>query len=385
MSLLESSPPPPAAEATPAPAGPRPHAGPAAEATSSPADLVVDRLPEGDAAAAAAWDAFVAGAAGSSFCHLAAWRDVIRSSLGLEGLYLRARRTDGRLAGVLPLVRIRSRLFGHSLISVPYLNEGGPLGAPAAQRALLERAEEEARATGAGLLELRARQPLPETPGLGAARRKITVLLDLPPTAEELFAKRFTTKLRTKIRRAQKEGMEVRFGPELEGAFYHVLAHKLRDLGTPVHPRAFFQAILRHFPDRVQYSAVYAGDTLVAAGCGFFWKGEFEITWSGALKEYMRLNPNMVLYWALMEEAIRRGATVFNFGRCTPGGGTHEFKRQWGSCDVELPWRQWPDGGATAPSGDGAGLRLATDAWKRLPIAVANRLGPVLARRIPTY
>lgn len=383
MSLLESSPP-PAAEATPTSPG-FGVATPEAEATSSSADLVVDRLPAGDAAAAAAWDAFVAAAPGSSFCHLAGWRDVIRSSLRLETVYLRARQPDGALAGVLPLVRIRSRLFGHSLISVPYLNEGGPLGAPAAQRALLQHATAEAQATRAGLLELRARQPLPETPGLGAARRKITVLLDLPPTAEELFARRFTTKLRTKIRRAQKEGMEVRFGPQLEGAFYHVLAHKLRDLGTPVHPRAFFQGIARHFPDRVQFSAVYAGDVVVAAGCGFFWNGEYEITWSGALRQYMRLNPNMVLYWALMEEAIRRGATVFSFGRCTPGGGTHEFKRQWGSRDVELPWRQWPDGGPTAPSGEGAGLRLATDAWKRLPLGVANRLGPVLARRIPTY
>ncbi len=378
MSTLERSLPRSAAE-------PSPGDDAAFGAAAAGDDLAIDRLPEGDAAAAAAWDAFVAATPGSSFCHLSAWRDVFRDSLGLESSYLRARRPDGTLAGVLPLVRIRSRLFGHSLVSVPYLNEGGPLGAPAVQRHLLERTAAQARQTRAGLLELRARHPLPAAPGLGAARRKITVLLDLPATAEELFNKRFSTKLRTKIRRAQKEGLEVRFGPELEGAFYHVLARKLRDLGTPVHPRAFFAAITRHFPERVQFSAAFSGKTVVAAGCGFFWQGEYEITWSGALREYMRLNANMTLYWALMEEAIRRGATVFNFGRCTPGGGTHEFKRQWGSRDVELPWRQWPDGGAGAPSGEGAGMRLATDAWKRLPIGVANRLGPVLARRIPTY
>jgi len=348
--------------------------------------LMIARLADEDHAGAAAWDDFVRATPGSSFCHLSGWRRVVRESLGLESVYLHALRADGSLAGVLPLVRIRSALFGHSLVSVPYLNEGGPLGTPYAQRVLLDHAVEEARLSRAGLLELRSRHALPQHEEYGAARRKITVLLELAPTADELFTRRFTTKLRTKIRRAQKEGLEVRFGPDQRAAFYHVLARKLRDLGTPVHPRRFFEAIAREFPDLVQFCAAYAGRDIAAAGCGFFWNGEFEITWSGQLDRFRKQGANMTLYWALMQEAIRRGATMFNFGRCTPEGGTHEFKRQWGGYDIDLPWVQSPGGGATAPSaGDGGAMRLATSVWKGLPIPLANTIGPMLARRIPTY
>jgi serine/alanine adding enzyme len=85
-----------------------------------------------------------------------------------------------------------------------------------------------------------------------------------------------------------------------------------------------------------------------------------------------------------MEESIRRGTEVFNFGRCTPGGNTHRFKLQWGGEDVQLPWAQWSPGavGAT-PSPERPLFQLATRAWQRLPLGIANRLGPVLARRLP--
>jgi hypothetical protein len=92
----------------------------------------------------------------------------------------------------------------------------------------------------------------------------------------------------------------------------------------------------------------------------------------------------MLLYGHLMEEAIGRGMRVFNFGRCTPGGATHRFKQQWGGYDLPLPWPSWSrDGTIGTPSPDRPAFRLATAAWSRLPLAIANRLGPVLARHIP--
>jgi FemAB-related protein (PEP-CTERM system-associated) len=349
-----------------------------------PAEPVVGPLDDG---AAADWDAFVRATPGASFCHLWGWRRVMAQTLGLDSVYLGARGPDGALAGVLPLVRIRSLLFGHQLVSMPYLNEGGPIGSAWARKALLERAVAESRDSGATLLELRTRGLPPAVAGIGPARSKITVLMDMPETAELLWSKGLPSKLRSQIRRPQKEGLEARFGPELRHDFYHVFARNLRDLGTPVHPRGFFDAIARELGEHVVFAVVYkgGGDEPVAAGCGFVWKGEIEITWAGSLREHKRIAPNMLLYWAFMEEGIRRGARVFNFGRCAPGGGTHRFKQQWGGRDVELPWVQWPDGDAAPPSADSAAFRLATAAWKRLPVGVANRLGPALARRIATY
>jgi hypothetical protein len=92
----------------------------------------------------------------------------------------------------------------------------------------------------------------------------------------------------------------------------------------------------------------------------------------------------MLLYWAFMQRAIVRGVRVFNFGRCTPGGGTHRFKRQWGGTDVPLAWRQWSANGVHAtPSPERPVYRAAAAVWRRLPLALVNRLGPVLARQLP--
>jgi len=176
----------------------------------------------------------------------------------------------------------------------------------------------------------------------------------------------------------------VRFGLDQQEPFYGVFARTMRDLGTPVLPRALFERIAATFPHLVVFGAVYRGDEPLAAGCGFVWRDEFEMTWAGSLRESRRLSANMLLYWSFMEQMIARGVRLFNFGRCTPGGGTHTFKRQWGGVDVPLPWCQYSSGDVKAPPspGDGAfswGPRL----WRRLPLAVANRLGPRLVRFIP--
>jgi len=95
--------------------------------------------------------------------------------------------------------------------------------------------------------------------------------------------------------------------------------------------------------------------------------------------------PNMLLYWALIEEAIRRGARTFNFGRCSPGSGTHRFKGQWGGKDHPLPWAQWSPKGVSATPNASSGRRfgLATAVWKKLPLGLANVVGPWLSRNLP--
>ena len=135
------------------------------------------------------WDAFVLGAEGATFCHLSAWRDVIGRVLG-------------HIVGVLPLVRVRSRIFGHYLVSMPFLNAGGPLGPPEVRERLVAWAVDEAARSGADLLEVRSRDDV--APGLAPSDRKITVVLPLPDSAEALWTGTFRAKLRSQIRRAEK-------------------------------------------------------------------------------------------------------------------------------------------------------------------------------------
>ncbi|MBT8405022.1 MAG: FemAB family PEP-CTERM system-associated protein [Gemmatimonadetes bacterium] len=328
----------------------------------------------------AAWDEFVRAAEGGTFCHLWGWREVFGRGFG-HPVHMRAVTDDGRLQGVHPLVRVRSLLFGDYLVSMPFLNYGGPLGSAAARTLLAEDAGRLAADAGVDLLELRARRSLDTT--LDEVHRKVTVVLPLGDDADHLFKKGLKAKVRSQVRRPMKAGMTARVGPEGVDDFYGVFAQHMRDLGTPVLPRSLFHDLRRVFADEVVFAVVYAEDRPVAGGCGFAFGDEFEITWASSLREFSREAPNMLLYWSLMEEMIRRGVATFNFGRCTPGGGTHRFKRQWGGEDEPLPWYQWSDGERAATPNPDGGFGLAVRAWQRLPLPVANRIGPLLARRIP--
>lgn len=328
------------------------------------------------------WDAFLERDDRGTFCHLSGWSRVIREAMGHRTHYLMARDGKGAVTGLLPLARVQSRIFGDFLVSLPFLNDGGPIGSAEARRALVAEAVALAREFRVDLLEIRSRHPVPGP--VSAASRKVTVLLPLPSTARELWDNTLRAKVRSQIRRPQKEGMEVRFGADQLPAFYRVFARNMRDLGTPVLPRQLFDEILRVFPEQVRIGAVYHGTEAVAAGCGFRWQGEFEMTWASALREFNGMAPNMLLYWAFMERAVEEGCTVFNFGRCTPGGGTHRFKLQWGGTDLLLPWSRWTPGATeTTPTPQSTKFRMAVRAWQHLPLAAANRLGPFLARKIP--
>jgi FemAB-related protein (PEP-CTERM system-associated) len=330
------------------------------------------------------WDAFVARAAGRTHYHRFGWLRVIERVHGHECLPLTARDEGGALRGVLPLVRVKSPLFGHYLVSMPFLNYGGPLGGAEAVTALAAHAAELARAGGAKLLELRSRDELPlDWP---VSRRKITVVLDVPPGDPQALFGTFKAKLRSQVRRPQKEGVNVRFGLDEVEPFYAVFTRHMRDLGTPVQPRALFRALTGEFPESVWFGCAYYQGRAIAAGCGFRWDDEFEMTWASALQGYSRLAPNMLLYWAFMERAALEQVTLFNFGRCTPDSGTHRFKRQWGeSRDVPLHWYQRTPTGREAgtPSPDDAAYAWGPRLWKLLPVPVATALGPHIVRGIP--
>ena len=332
------------------------------------------------------WDAAVRASSGWTHFHLFGWRTVMERALGHECVYLAARDVvSRRIVALLPLVRVRSIVFGHYLVSMPFVNYGGPLGDEAGVRAVTTHAAELARRDRVKLLELRSRQALPID--LPVSHRKLTVVLDLPATSEDLW-KSLPAKLRSQVRRPQKDGVTVRFGADQLGAFHRVFARHMRDLGTPAQPRALFDAIADVFPGDVEVAVAYHDDTPIACGFGFLWDGEFEITWASALRSHRAMSPNMLVYWALMERVIIRGARHFNFGRCTRDSGTHRFKMQWGGREESLWWYQRSGGGdsdetTSTPSPEQGVFALATRVWQRLPVALATRLGPSIVRFIP--
>jgi len=326
------------------------------------------------------WDAFVRSQPHHTAFHLHAWRGVVDRVFGHRTPYLAARDADGTLTGVLPLVLVASPVFGRYLVSMPFVNYGGPLGSDEAVRVLGAEAVQLAEREKVKLLELRSRVALPLD--LPVSHRKITVVLDLPDTPEKLM-KSFESKLRSQVRRPEKEGIVVRFGREQVEPFYRVFAHHMRDLGTPVQPLRLFTELADAFGDDFWVGCAWLGDVPVAGGCGFRWAREFEMTWASSLHAYNRLSPNMGLYWAFMARAVAERLEVFNFGRCSPGAGTHRFKSQWGSHDEQLWWYQHGGGAAHTPSPDDGAYSWGPKLWRRLPVPIANLLGPPIVAGIP--
>lgn len=330
----------------------------------------------------AEWDRFAESQAGFTHFHRLRWKTVLAEVFGHNTVYLAARR-DGALAGVLPLIWVRSAVFGRFLVSMPFLNYGGPLGDAEAVRALADAAVTEARSGKAKLLELRSRISLPLE--LSVSHRKITVVLDLPDTHAALM-QAFPSKLRSQVRRPEKEGVTVRFGPDQVDPFFRVFSRHMRDLGTPTLPLRFFRALADAFGEDVWFGCAWLGQEPIACGAGFRWGREFEMTWASSLSSHNRISPNMGLYWAFMQRAIDARLALFNFGRCTPDGGTHRFKRQWGSRDEILWWYQDSSSGAAVdatPSPDHGAFAWGPRIWKHLPLPIANILGPRVVRFIP--
>jgi FemAB-related protein (PEP-CTERM system-associated) len=333
------------------------------------------------------WDDFVRKQPGWTHFHLHGWRDIMRDVMRHDAPYLVATDSESdAIEGVLPLVRVRSRLFGHFLVSMPFVNYGGALGGTAAIAALSQHALQLAERDGADVLELRNRYDAGMIPGFDVSHRKITVLMDSSGGSEALW-KRLPSKLRSQIRRPQKENVTVRIGPDQVQPFYSVFARHMRDLGTPVMPRRFFESVATIFDHDATFAVAYHNDTPIACGAGFTWgdaaNREFEITWASALRAYNRMSPNMLVYWELMKHVADSGIGTFNFGRCTPDGNTHKFKTQWGTTDEQLWWYERRAAGAATPSeGHGAAGR-GPAIWKHLPVSVANVLGPRIIRLIP--
>jgi FemAB-related protein (PEP-CTERM system-associated) len=348
---------------------------PSPAACLAPAE--VESLDEGSRAA---WDRFVREQRAASGYQLWGWTDLIRDALKLEVHRLAALR-DGELVGILPLVRQRLWPLGATLISLPFVNYAGLVATDAeAEARLLDAAVELAGRRGAGRIELR--HTAPRAGGWGQRSDKVRFRIDTS-TGEEAMWAALPGQRRTQIRRARKDGLvEIAGGAELLDDFYDVVALKWRDLGSPVLPRSFFAAVLERFPDDTRICLVRAGAVTAAAGMLYRFRDGAENPWVGSLDAFTKSRANVLLYWGMMVESHELGAASLDFGRSSRASGNYTFKSRWHAVEEELPWSVWPAAAVDgAESGPAAGL--VKSVWKRLPLAVANRLGPWLSPNLP--
>lgn len=331
-----------------------------------------------------AWDAFVDSHQGSSNYHQYGWRKVVEKSFGHRTMYLAATNRHNEICGVLPFVRMKSRLFGSFMVSLPFFNYGGLLTSDDSVDAMLLNASRK-MLQGADLEHIELRH-LKVCADIGATKQhKVTMILDLKNNEQEQWAS-LDPKVRNQIRKAEKSGLStVVGGLELLDGFYEVFCRNMRDLGTPVYGRNFFHNVLEEFPETTRILSVIHNDTTIASAVLTWYRDTLEVPWASSNRDYRHLCPNNLLYWEAIRFGIAMGARKFDFGRSTPDEGSYKFKKQWGARSVQLYWQYLLRDGDALPEMNPKNpkYRLAIQTWQRLPLMLTNLLGPHIVRSIP--
>lgn len=336
-----------------------------------------------DASHREAWNAFVSSSPRASFYHQWEWRGVNESQFGHETAYLAAV-DDGRIGGVLPIVRLKSRLFGNIACSMPFVNYAGPAGSSdEVEDALLEAAAGLAKEWGVDYLELRTRRRLAGPHPCSEHKVSMTIALDPDP---EVVLNRMKRDQRAEIRRAYKNGFTVKFGSDLLDDFYAVLSSSWRDLGTPIYRVDYLRSIVEAFPEMTRICVVYDAQGRPAAGAfDGLHNGTVEGMWLGMLSEHRRQLVGYVLYWELIKHACEQGYHSFHLGRSSKDSGSEQFKKKWNADALQLYWHYVLGRRTELPAlnPDNPKYQLAIRAWQRLPLSWTQTVGPFIARSIP--
>lgn len=329
------------------------------------------------------WDDYVAKHPAASIHHRSQWRDVLKKTYSIESFYFFARNEQQKIVGVLPLVRLSSRLFGDLLVSMPYFQRAGAIADhPSIETALMQAANEQAAQLGIGHIEYRddiLREWLP------SQSNKVNMVLALPGSEEALW-QGFSAKLRAQIKRPQQLAPEVLIGgKEYLDDFYKVYSRNMRDLGSPSHSRRLVENILDRFPGSSWLIVIRMNNRPVSAGLLLGHGDTMEIPLASTIRSANPHSMNMLLYWEVLKLAIRQGYNQFDFGRSSKEAGTYRFKQQWGAQPKQLYWHYWLFNSKQLPALNAANPKYALIIylWKKLPVRLTQWLGPLIVKNIP--
>lgn len=324
------------------------------------------------------WTAFVEASPEATFFHGIAWRDIIEQELGHRGHYLYAER-DGVVTGILPLVEIRSWLFGHALISTAFCVYGGVVAVDADSATCLTRAAAAlAESLRVDYLEMRNREA--DRSGWPVKDLYVGFRKSLDPD-HDANLKAIPRKQRAMVRKGIKNGLQARHDGSVED-FYRVYAESVRNLGTPVLPRRYYARLGQAFGEDCEITVITHEGDPVAAVMSFYFRDEVHPYYGGSVWRGRDLAANDFMYWSVMQRAVERGARVFDFGRSKQDTGAFHFKKHWGFDPVPLPYAYHLVRAGKMPniSPTNRKYRLFIKAWQHLPLSASCALGPWLAR-----
>jgi FemAB-related protein (PEP-CTERM system-associated) len=344
--------------------------------------LTVERLLPTDAATTQRWDAFVLACPGATFFHRAAWQDLITRVFRHDTYFLYARGDHGQIEGVLPLAHVNSLLFGNALVGLPFAVYGGVAASTArAATALEEEAQAIARRLKVAHLELRNVDPRHAdwpTQDLYVTFRKEI----LPQEDANMLA--IPRKQRAMVRKGIKNGLASSIDSDVE-AFFGLYADNVHRHGTPAMPKRYFRALQDAFGTDCEVLTVRGPDgRLLSSVMSFYFRDEVLPYYAGDDESARDLAANDFKYWELMRRACARGLKVFDYGRSKQGTGSFAFKKNWGFVPRPLHYEYCLYRRDAIPQNNpsNAKYKLMIEAWRRMPIGLANWLGPFIVRNL---
>lgn len=326
-----------------------------------------------------AWDEFVFAQPQGTFFHRVAWQSVIRDSFNHTPHYLLAER-DGAIEGVLPLVHVKTRLFGNALISNPFCVYGGPLsGNSETISALTDAAITLTRQLRATYCEFRSRDAVVK--GLTASPPLYETFRKRLPTNEDAVLKAIPRKQRAVVRKGIERKLKSGLSAKVDG-FFRLYAESVRNLGTPMFPKRFFRSLFDHFPRHTEILTIFEDDKPLCGVLSFKFRDEILPYYAGGGAAARGRGGHDFMYWEVMRHAVGEGLTMFDFGRSKIGTGAHSFKKNWGFDAFPLHYSHYLAAGAALPEHNPLNpkYRMLIAAWKRLPLSVANLIGPHIVR-----
>jgi FemAB-related protein (PEP-CTERM system-associated) len=330
-----------------------------------------------------AWDDFVVGQPEGTLFHLTAWKRAIEREFGFEARYLLAQE-NGQIRGVLPLFRSSNWVQGHTLISTPFAVYGGICSSdPTAIVALRKAACRMATDDGANYLELR--EPY-RVFGEGFLTKELYVTFEQPLSADpEKLIRGFPKDTRYMIRKAQKSGLGAVTDNAQLDSFYEIYAYSVRNLGTPVFSKRFFETLLDEFGDAAEIMVVRHQSKAIAGVLSFRFRDTIQPHYGGSLPEGRQFGANNFMYWEVLRTACERGLQKFDFGRSKLGTGAHFFKTQWNMCKRPLPYQYYLVRRKSLPNFSPVNpkFKFATWVWRRIPLPITKTFGPALVRLFP--
>ena len=326
-----------------------------------------------------AWDEYVQKHPDGSVFHTSCWQQVIKDSFGHRNLSLLAEE-QGMLVGVLPLFELKSRLFGHSLCSVPFAELGGPLAEDILiSSALIENAVELAKPMGCAYVELKNKNGLE-----GFPTKDLYVNFSreiFPEVDENLLA--IPRKSRAAVRKGIKEGLTATFGTDQFDDYYEIMAHSYHQLGTPIFAKQFFRTFLDVFNDDSSVMVVRNKEGMPIAGVlSFYYQDRLLPFYAGSLLEYRKLCPNDFMYWELMKDGCEKGYKVFDYGRSKVDTGSYSFKKHWGFEPTPLAYQYRLISAVEMPNLSPANpkYKRKIELWRKIPFPLTKIIGPPLAK-----